>query len=97
MTSREQLSASPPAEAAALSSSYSLTDPLFAENPHGVWAQLREAGVVGCEGEGGFWALSRYADVDYVSKHVDEFCSRFGSVDVRRDDSDGPVPVHHPG
>src|SRR3954466_8366246 len=61
-----------------------LSDPeLFATgDPIAAFARLqREAPIYWNDGvRDRFWALTKYADVVYVSKHPDEFCSGQGTI-----------------
>jgi cytochrome P450 len=55
-----------------------LDDLDFYVDPHPVYTRLRsEAPVFWCE-SGGFWALSKYEDIRYVTTHPELFCSGEG-------------------
>jgi len=64
--------------------------------PHALFAQLRaEAPIAWCpgrSGDGGFWALTRYADVMAVNGDPETFSSQKGGILI----SQGPPEVRHP-
>ena len=75
---------------------YVLNDPDFYVNDvHAAYRRLRaEAPVYWCEAAG-FWALSKHADVDLVSRSPQLFCSGQGVI-VNDPMRDGTMPAQPP-
>lgn len=61
---------------AELARRWSLYQPWLQEDPVAYWDLLRELGpIVRSEEAGGFWILTRYADIEWAAKHPDIFSS----------------------
>jgi cytochrome P450 len=59
-------------------------DPELAEDPHPVYRALRDECPVGhSEQYGGFWVLSRYADIDAAARDPKTFSSTSISIPVQ--------------
>ncbi|NDH42010.1 MAG: hypothetical protein EBY45_16690, partial [Gammaproteobacteria bacterium] len=53
-----------------------LNDPKFYhDNPHPVYAEMRESAPLYWYETGGFWAATTYEDIQYISKETEIFSS----------------------
>ncbi len=65
----------------------------FANDPYGVWKSLRETCPVGySDAYGGFWVVSRYADVADICHRPEEFSSRYLAIPPDIGAGDMPLP-----
>jgi cytochrome P450 len=72
---------------------YDHWDPAFANDPYPEWKRLRETCPVGrSDAHGGFWVVSRYAEVADVCHRPEVFSSRYLAIPADIGAGDMPLP-----
>ncbi|MGE0879864.1 MAG: cytochrome P450 [Acidimicrobiia bacterium] len=59
-------------------SSYDFCDPEFYRDPWDAYRWLRENAPVSWDAKNSLWAITTHADVSYISRHPEQFCSGQG-------------------
>ena len=76
-------------------STFDPLEPAFVQSPHERWSELREdCPVVRGDRWGGFWALTRYADILRVSSNYTDFTSSLGITVPKNPVSGRRAPLH---
>ncbi|WP_433261685.1 cytochrome P450 [Actinosynnema sp. CS-041913] len=88
----------PPQTVEELGRRWSLFQPWLQQDPISQWAKLREhAPVVRSEELGGFWILTRYADIEWAAKNPEVFSNAKVSIPHMQLYADKQIPVQLDG
>ena len=90
--------AQPPSEVAELARRWSTYQPWLQRDPVPYWTQLREgAQVVFSEELGGYWILTRYADLEWAARHPEIFSNALIGLPHRQIYTDKLIPIQLDG